>query len=174
MPLKAERDVMADRDFRAMIQIDMQIASFHSNWTHCDYIATYLARTISHNRPDSVLFSNLFSSVLNELLEVTFRTRHLGGAFACKVSRHGETDRIELTFACGNEERRFFEAAVSRIREGDGRARYLSSLSGDIAPSRDMMLLELAVNYHAAIRLDEAGGDTITLVVDLPLGGLAH
>ncbi|MFI0848045.1 ubiquinone biosynthesis methyltransferase UbiE [Mesorhizobium sp. IMUNJ 23232] len=174
MPIKAERDVIADHDFRAMIQIDMQIASFHSNWTHCDYIATYLARTISHNRPDSVLFSNLFSSALNELLEVTFRTRRLGGAFACKVSRLGETDRVELTFACGDEERRFFETAVSRTQESDGRGRYLSSLSGDIAPSRDMMLLELAVNYHAAIRLDEVDGDTITLVVDLPLGGLAH
>lgn len=174
MTIKAEHHVIADHDFRAMIQIDMQIESFHSNWTHCDYIATYLARTISHNRPDSILFSNLFSSALNELLEVTFRTRHLGGALACKVSRHGETDRVELTFACGKEERRFFKAAVSRTQEGDGQGRYLSSLSGDIAPSRDMMLLELSVNYQAAIRMEEVDGDTITLVVDLPLGGLAH
>ncbi|MEQ1953057.1 ubiquinone biosynthesis methyltransferase UbiE [Mesorhizobium sp. CN2-181] len=157
-----------------MIQIDMQIASFHSNWTHCDYIATYLARTISHNRPDSVLFSNLFSSALNELLELTFRTRHVGGALACKISRRGETDRVELTFACGEEERQFFEEAVSRIQQDDRPGRYLNSLSGDIAPSRDMMLLELAVNYRAAIRLQEAGDDTITLVVDLPLGGMTH
>ncbi|WP_442581753.1 ubiquinone biosynthesis methyltransferase UbiE [Mesorhizobium sp. ASY16-5R] len=174
MPIEAEHNIVAGNNFRGMIQIDMHIASFHSDWTHCDYIATYLARAISHNRPDSVLFSNLFSSALNELLEVTFRTRHIGGAFACKVSRDGETDRVELTFACGAEERRFFENAVARTQEGDARGRYLSSLSGDVAPGRDMMLLELAVNYHAALRLEDVGDDTIRLVVDLPLGGLAH
>lgn len=166
---------VTEGDFRTMIQIDMQVASFHSNWSHCDYIATYLARTISHNRPDSVLFANLFSSALNELLEITFRTRHTGGALACRVSRDGETDRVELTFSCGKEERRFFEASVARIQAGDVKDRYISSLSGDVAPSRDIMLLELAVSYNATVKLDgNDDDDTITLVVDLPLGGLSH
>ncbi|MDQ6433871.1 ubiquinone biosynthesis methyltransferase UbiE [Mesorhizobium sp. LHD-90] len=173
--MKAAYDSMADRDFRTMIQVDMQIASFQSNWTHCDYIATYLARVISHNRPDSVLFSNLFSSVLNELLEITFRTRHRTGALACAVSRHVDTDRIEISFACGAEERRFFETNVSRIRSGeDLRARYLDSLSGDVGPSREMTLLELAVNYRATLSLRANEDETLTLVVDLPLGGLAN
>lgn len=174
MPMNTTDATTADKEFRTMIQIDMHIASFHSNWSHCDYIATYLARTISHNRPDSILFANLFSSALNELLEITFRTRHNGGALACKVSRDGETDRVELTFSCGPEERRFFEAAVARIEAGEGQERYLSSLSGDVAPSRDVMLIELAVNYNATIKLEDGDDDTITLVVDLPLGGLAH
>ncbi|WP_269931706.1 ubiquinone biosynthesis methyltransferase UbiE [Aminobacter sp. HY435] len=174
MPMTPTHETAADDQFRTMIQIDMQIASFHANWSHCDYIATYLARTISHNRPDSVLFSNLFSSALNELLEITFRTRHNGGALACKVSRDGDMDRVELTFSCGEEERRFFEAAVARIQASDVKDRYLSSLSGDVAPSRDIMLLELAVSYNATVNLGEGDDGTVTLVVDLPLGGLAH
>jgi hypothetical protein len=174
MPIKAERDVIADRDFRAMIQIDMQVASFHSNWTHCDYIATYLARTISHNRPDSVLFSNLFSSALNELLEIIFRTRHIGGTFVCKISRQNDTDRVALTFTCREEERRFFEQAVVRVRGDDGEADYMTSLYGDPGPSRDVLLLELAVTYNAQIRIDTHDDGTLTLVVDLPLGGRTH
>lgn len=171
MPTK---DANAEPSFRTMIQVDMEIASFLSNWAHCDYISSYLARTISHNRPDSVLFSNLFSSALNELLEVTFRTRHSGGALECRLSRLGETDRIELTFACSREEHTFLEAAVARVQGADRQARYLSSLSGDVAPSRDMMLLELTVNYNATLRLEEVDADTVTIVVDLPLGGLAN
>ena len=55
--------------FDSMIEIDMEINTFISEWLHCDYLSTYLARMISHNRSDSVLHSNLFSSALNELLD---------------------------------------------------------------------------------------------------------
>jgi hypothetical protein len=171
---KATHDTIADHNFRMMVQIDMEMAAFHSNWTHCDYIATYLARTISHNRPDSVLFANLFSSALNELLEITFRSRDAGGTFACRISRQGSIDRVELTFTCRMDEQRFFEHAVARIRGGDAEADYMSSLSGDPGPSRDMLLVELAVSYNAAISINAHDNDTITLVVDLPLGGLTH
>ncbi len=174
MSPKATQAITASPDFRMMVQIDMEMANFNSNWTHCDCIATYVARTISHNRPDSVLFSNLFSSALNELLEITFRTRHTGGTLGCKISRQGNIDRVALTFTCREDERRFFEHAVARIPSGDREADYLSSLSGDVGPSRDMLLLELAVSYNAAINLEIHDDDTITLVVDLPLGGLTH
>lgn len=178
MPPKATHDNLADPDFRMMVQIDMEMATFNSNWTHCDYIATYLARTISHNRPDSVLFANLFSSALNELLEITFRTRHAGGTFGCSVSRQNNIDRIELTFTCGEEERRFFERAVTRIQAGVAEsgaveADYMSALSGALSPNRDMLLLELVVSYKARVSL-ETHDNTVTLVVDLPLGGLTH
>ena len=45
-------DTTTDHDFHIMVQIDMEMGAFNSNWTHCDYIATFLARTISHNRPE--------------------------------------------------------------------------------------------------------------------------
>ncbi|OCC05759.1 hypothetical protein BA190_06605 [Labrys sp. WJW] len=163
-----------DPDFRIMVHIDMEMGTFISNWTHCDYIATFLARTISHNRPDSVLFSNLFSSALNELLELTFRSRHAGGTFACRILRQDTIDRVELTFTSTKEEQRFFEQAIARIRGGDAEADYMSSLSGDPGPSRDILLVELAVSYGATVSINAHTNDTITLVVDLPLGNMTH
>ncbi|MEJ6785461.1 ubiquinone biosynthesis methyltransferase UbiE [Aminobacter sp. Piv2-1] len=163
-----------EREFGRMIQLDMDVTAFLSNWMNCDYISNYVARAISHNRPDSVLFSNLFSSAFNELLEVAFRTRHPGGVIACKVSRHAHIDRIELAFACTSEERQFYEKAILQAQSADAQQRYLNSLSGDTAPSRDMVLLELAVDYEAALWLETSGEDRIALVVDLPLGGSAH
>ncbi|TPI67877.1 ubiquinone biosynthesis methyltransferase UbiE [Mesorhizobium sp. B2-8-9] len=160
--------------FEPMIQIDMEIKTFVSAWKHCDYVSTYMARMISQNRSDSVRHSNLFSSAFNEVLEVAFRTRHADGELACRVSRHGTTDRIELTFPCMPEERQFYQAAVSQAAGFEARERYLNSVSGDLAPSREVVLLELAVDYNATLRVEEAESDTIKLVVELPLEGLQH
>ncbi|MEI9411834.1 MULTISPECIES: ubiquinone biosynthesis methyltransferase UbiE [unclassified Mesorhizobium] len=160
--------------FAPMIQIDMEIKAFVSAWKHCDYVSTYMARMISQNRSDSVHHSNLFSSAFNELLEVAFRTRHADGELACRVSRHGGTDRIELTFPCVPEERQFYEEAVSQLAGIEATERYLNSVSGDLAPSRDVVLLELAVDYNATFWIEEAEGDAIKLVVDLSLEGLQN
>ncbi|MBP0583017.1 ubiquinone biosynthesis methyltransferase UbiE [Labrys sp. LIt4] len=163
-----------DHDFHIMVQIDMEMEAFNSNWTHCDYISTFLARMISHNRPDSVLFTNLFSSALNELLEITFRSNHVGGTFVCKISRQGDTERVELTFTCSQDERDFFKQAVARLRSSRAEADYMDSLADAAEVGRDMLLVELAVSYSAAVTLTTVGDDTITLTVDLPLGGLTH
>jgi hypothetical protein len=160
--------------FEPMIQVDMEISSFLADWLHCDYVSTYVARMISHNRSDSIRHSNLFSSAVNELLEIAFRTRHPGGELACMVSRQGDTDRIELTFPCTTEERQFYQEAVSHIGGSDVRERYLNSVSGDLAPSREVVLFELAIDYNARLRLVEVDINTITLVVDLPIEGLPN
>ncbi|MCF6098618.1 MULTISPECIES: ubiquinone biosynthesis methyltransferase UbiE [Mesorhizobium] len=168
----ASHDEDGEAVFETMIQIDLDVKTFMSDWILCDQLSTYSARMISHNRPDSVRHSNLFSSALNELLEVAFRTRHYGGEIACRVSRRGETDRIELTFPCIPEERQFFEEAVFQITGSEAMERYLNSVSGDLAPSREVVLLELVIDYNATLRVEQVGADIITLVVDLPLEGM--
>jgi len=164
----------ASASFEEMIQIDMEIKDFLSAWPHCDYMSTFLARMISHNRSDSVLYSNLFSSALNELFEVAFRTRHPEGGFACKILRRGDTDRIELSFPCTPEEQHFYESVVTQAKGTEARERYLNSLSGDVAPSRDIVLLELVIDYNATIQLERADAGFVTLVIDLPLEDLAN
>jgi len=166
--------VVASRetDFGPMIQVDMEIKSFLSMWLYCDQISTYLARMVSHNRSDSVRHSNLFSSVANELLEVAFRTRHPDGELACRVSRQGQVDRIELSFPCTPEERQFYREALAQMAGLESGDRYMNSISGDLAPSREVVLLELVVDYNATLRLEESEADTLRLVVDLPLEDL--
>lgn len=174
MQISATPNDTTARDSGMMVQIDMDLATFDSDWLHCDYIASYLARTISHNRPDSVLFANLFSSALNELLEIVFRTRDIGGTFECKILRQQDIDRIELNFTCRDDERRFFQQAIVRAQSDDGEAYYMSALSNEPGPTRETLLLELAISYNAAITMYERGEDILTVVVDLPLGSRTH
>src|SRR5262245_21134193 len=121
---------MQKSDFMPMIEVDMNINNFLSAWLHCDYLSSYIARMISHNRSDSILYANLFSSALNELLEVAFRTRHPNGDLVCTVSRQGDVERVELTFPCTPEESQFFEHALEAA-ETEAQQQYLSSVSGD-------------------------------------------
>jgi hypothetical protein len=157
-----------------MIQIDMEIADFLSAWPHCDYLSTYVARMVSHNRSDSVLHSTLLSSALNELLELSFRTRGLSGSLVCRVSRHEAMERVELTFPCAREDRQLYEEAAARSKAKEAQDRYLNSLSEDSVPSSDVVLWELAINHDAVLRIKADDGDTITLIADLPLEGSAN
>lgn len=71
-------------------------------------------------------------------------------------------------------QRQFYREAVSKTRDADAHARYLDSISTDLAPSREAVLLDLSINFDADVRLDESDPPSIRLVVDLPLEGVVR
>jgi len=158
--------------FEPLLQFDMEMEIFLSDWQHCDHVSSYLARMISHNRTDPVRHSNFFSSALNELLEVSFRGGTTDGKIGLSIYRQGDTERVQLSFPCPPGQARFYREAVSKTLGSDAEARYLDAISNDLAPSRESVLLDLAVNYDAHLRLDEDAASAITLIVDLPLEGM--
>ncbi len=161
----------AETKFEPLLQFEMEMGTFLSDWHHCDQLSTYMARMISHNRTDPVRHSNFFSSALNELLEVSFRGGSPEGRIGCAVYRQGPMERVKLSFPCPPRQRRFFREAVARTRKDDAYARYLDAISTDLAPSREVILLDLAINFDAEIRLEE-DEPSITIIVDLPLEGI--
>jgi hypothetical protein len=162
----------AEAAFEPLLQLEMEMGAFLSDWLHCDQLSTFMARMISHNRADPVRHSNFFSSALNELLEVLFRGGSPDGQIGCAIYRHGPTERVKLTFPCPPRHRHFFSEAVSNTRREDALARYLDSILTDLVPSRDAALLDLAINFDARIHLEDSVASSITLVVDLPLEGI--
>lgn len=159
----------AGGDFELLLEIDMDIGDFSSNWSYCDRVSSYVAQMISHNRTDSLLFSNLFSSALNELLETAYRAHGASGRFVCSVSRLGDRDRIELTIPCEATGTRFYLDASERLARADVADQYRSALfsAGPLDP--DIGLFELAVDYDAALSVDAEQKNTIRLVADLAL-----
>ncbi|OHV72816.1 ubiquinone biosynthesis methyltransferase UbiE [Ensifer sp. LCM 4579] len=162
----------AKANFEPLIELEMEMGTFLSDWDHCDHLSSFMARMISHNRTDPVRHSNFFSSALNELLEVTFRGGLPEGRIGCTVYRQGPKERVKLTFPCPPSQRQFYREAVSKTREQDAYDRYLDAISNDLAPSREVILLDLAINFEAEISLEEKTSPSITLVVDLPLEGI--
>lgn len=162
----------AKANFEPLIELEMEMGTFLSDWHHCDHLSSFMGRMISHNRTDPVRHSNFFSSALNELLEVTFRGGTPEGRIGCTVYRQGPKERVKLTFPCPPSQRQFYREAVSKTRKQDAYDRYLDAISNDLSPSREVILLDLAINFEAEISLEEKASPSITLVVDLPLEGI--
>lgn len=156
-------------DFKPLFEMALGVEAFASNWAHCDKIATYVARLVSHNRTDSLLYANLFSSALNELLETAFRAHRGGGELACHVSRSGPVDRIELTIPCDEALRGFYTRAIEELSGDDVSERYVAALLADGALDPGIGLLELAVDYKARLSLEPGDDDAVRLVADLAL-----
>ncbi|MCA1368610.1 ubiquinone biosynthesis methyltransferase UbiE [Bradyrhizobium sp. BRP14] len=170
--MNAAQKQLAEKTFEPLLQFEMEMGTFLSDWHHCDQLSNFMARMISHNRTDPVRHSNFFSSALNELLEVSFRGGSPEGRIGCSVFRQGPKERVKLSFPCSPNQRRFFREAVARTYKGDAYARYLDAISTDLAPSREIILLDLAINFDAEIRLEEDDPPSITIIVDLPLEGI--
>lgn len=158
-----------DTSFAPLLEVALGTETFAANWAHCDRIATYVARMVSHNRTDSLLYSNLFSSALNELLETAFRAHRQGGEINCTISRAGAVDRIALTIPCDDKLRSFYLDAINSLSADDVGDRYVAALlaEGELDPR--IGLLELAVDYRAALSITPSEDDKVCLIADLSL-----
>ncbi|MBB3659115.1 hypothetical protein FHX15_004379 [Rhizobium sp. BK650] len=169
--MHASSDKPADVAFQPLLQFEMEMAAFLSDWQHCDQLSTFMARMISHNRTDPVRHSNFFSFALNELLEVSFRDGSPQGSIDCTVYRRDATERVKLSFTCPAGQQESYREAVSRTHEKDATKRYHSAISMGQTPNRETILLDLAINFDARLHLEEPAPASITLVVDLPVEG---
>lgn len=155
--------------FELLLAIRMDIGTFASDWAYCDRVSTYVARMVSHNRSDSLLYSNLLSSALNELLETVHRTHGSVGEFACSILRSGPRERIELTIPKSEAEADFYGDAIGTIASGDLAERYRASLFRDGPIDPTIGLMELAVDYDARLTVEALGDGAVRLAAELTL-----
>jgi len=159
------------RGTRPLVEISLGIEAFASEWLHCDRISSYLARMVSHNRTDSLLYANLLSSALNELLETAFAHHGPEGDFCCRVSRAGNADVIELDFPCDAKTLSFYNEAAKRLQQADLTETYHSALFSGGKPDPHLGLLEVAVDYKAQISIQQEKGNRLKLAAELALEG---
>ena len=151
----------------------MGIEDFASEWLHCDRISSYLARMVSHNRSDSLLYANLLSSALNELLETAFAHHGPEGDFSCRVSRAGEADVIELDLPCDAQTLSFYSEAAQRLQQPNLTDVYHTALFAPGRADPHLGLLEVAVDYRARISIMPEKGNRLTLAAEMALEGAA-
>jgi hypothetical protein len=157
--------------FELLLEMDMDIGVFASNWSYCDRISAYVARMISHNRGDSLLYSNLFSSAFNELLETAYRAHGPKGHFVLSIYRRGNRDRIELSLPCDSEAAGFYSEAKERLASSGLADQYRSALHSPGPLRPEIGLMELAVDYEAAVRVEMTSANSVRLVADMTLEG---
>ncbi len=159
------------RATQPLVEISMGIEAFASEWLQCDRISSYLARMVSHNRADSLLYANLLSSALNELLETAFAHHGPEGEFSCRVCRAGDADVIELDLPCDDSSQAFYKEAAIRLQHPDIADLYQNALFSDGAPDPHLGLLEVAVDYRARISITLGTGSRLTIAAEIALEG---
>lgn len=155
--------------FDLLMQVQLDIGDFSADWSHCDRLATYVARMVSHNRADSLQYANLFSTAFNELLETAFRHHRKDGQIACAVLRSGAIDRIELSIPCDAPLKEFYADAVASLARTDFVESYVSALLNDGPLDPRIGLLELAVDYNARLSVQDNSAAVVCLVAELTL-----
>ncbi len=153
-----------------LLELSMGIDDFSSEWLHCDRISSYVARIVSHNRTDSILYANLLSSALNELLETVFSHHGPAGELSCRVRRTGTADVIELTLPCDDVALQFYAEAADALQRPDVSDVYQTALFSTGEQDPRLGLLEVAVDYQAKISIAPAG-DRLTLSAEMMLEG---
>lgn len=151
----------------------MGIEDFASEWLHCDRISSYVARMVSHSRTDPLLYANLLSSALNELLETAFAHHGSKGDFSCRVSRAGEADVIELDLPCDETALAFYREAARRLTQPDLAEVYREALFSPGTADPHLGLLEVAVDYRARISIVPENGNRLKLAAEVALEGAA-
>lgn len=153
-----------------LVELTLETDAFAADWRHCDQVANYLAQLVAHDRPDSFLYANLLSTVLNELLESVFARHHRHGAVHCTLLREGRCDRIELVIPVDAGARAFYEETATAARATGVSEVYTRTLLGGEAPADLLGLLELAADYDARLMVEETGSaKEIRLILQVSL-----
>ena len=168
--LPAELKVMHPDSAHHLVEVSMGMKDFTAEWMHCDRISSYVARLVSQNRADSLLYANLFSSALNELLETVFINHGSGGDLTCRVSRTDVADRIDLILSCDEPTLRFYNDAIALLNRRDIQDLYHAALFAADQPDPRLGIFEVAVDYNAKISVHADDG-RLTLSAEMALEG---
>ncbi len=169
--MQAEADLAARN---RICDIAMRTELFAADWSNCDRVSNYVANLVSQRRADPLRYANLFSSVLNELLETAFRKHGASGNINCRVYRGGKHDTIEISIPCDDATRGFYASAVTEASRPDVAERFVKALLDDAEFRPEIGLLELAADYHATLHLDTSVAGIARITVDFVLDERNH
>jgi hypothetical protein len=155
--------------YKLLLEFDLDTKVLDDQWDYCDYMSSFVANMVSHNRADPFMFSNLLSATLNELFETVYRTRKEAGQFRFQILRNGPIDRITMLVPCSADEQQFYIKTMDDICAGDASETYLDLLFSDKGVDRRVGLFELAISYNAELSADAVEDHAIRLTVDLAL-----
>ena len=152
-----------------IIEVSMRINDFSSEWMNCDRVSTFMARLVSQKSVDPMFHANLFSTALNELLEVVFFNHGPQGSFTCRVGRVGDVETIEIELPYDERTLNFYTDVLKTLDRPDVEELYQASLFEAGQVDARLGLLELAVDYKAKMSVLVAA-DQLTLRAEIALG----
>ena len=82
-----------------MVSLELNVATFKSQWQFCDRITEYLSDILGQGHSDPARYSNFLSVAANELIELAFRSTREPGRISFSLYRGATSNRLRIAFA---------------------------------------------------------------------------
>lgn len=153
---------------KTLFTTSVEIRHFASDWTHCDQLSNFLARSASLDRPDPFFFANLLSTILNEVFESIFH-HHAEEGEICLSLRHNDAATTLDASIPVNPAALEFYARVSRdLAENHPDDLFRNHLLGPPVDDHAIGFFELAAIYQARIQIQPVSdGKVIHLIIQV-------
>ena len=131
--------------------VEVSVAGFTGEFTHCDQVANYLATTVSLEQPDPFQYSNALSLIINEVLETLHQSDRPESRATVEILAEDRTLHIVLGVDAGDHLLTFYaellgQAATPAAWEEIYRG---ALLGGPLR--RDLGVLRLLADHRASI-----------------------
>lgn len=154
--------------FNPIATASVPISRFADAWSRVGDLADYFGEVSSPRRADPVRHSNIYSTILNELLEISVHLGRPNGRLDLLLCHDGSVDRFTIRVDCDDAARRMVIDAIGSLDRHGAKAAFRNALltPGQVHPC--LGLFELIADYAAQI-VTSGDEDTLTLQVDVCL-----
>lgn len=133
--------------------------AFAMDWHHCDQISNYVSRVVASKKADSFVFSNLFSTVINEILEAVFRSNSGSDNITIDIYQAENDSLIISSIPVNDVSLAFYEKVILNLEKGNAKDLYRDLIKSDKGFVPETGFYELAADYDATITMENKPDD---------------
>lgn len=159
--MEEEASGFDDHALAPMVSLELNVATFKSQWQFCDRITEYLSDILGQGHSDPARYSNFLSVAANELVELAFRSTGEPGSISFSLYRGATFNRLRIAFAREDRESTSMKSSERQSLPGAG---------SDLKSGGAILLRDLATIFRAAIRIEQDGARRMQIIADFPSG----
>ncbi|MGX9989822.1 hypothetical protein ACS4RR_011495 [Rhizobium sp. Z1P35] len=157
--MEEEASGFDDHALAPMVSLELNVATFKSQWQFCDRITEYLSDILGQGHSDPARYSNFLSVAANELVELAFRSTGELGRISFSLYRGATFNRLRIAFAREDRESTSMKSSERQSLPGAG---------SDLKSGGTILLRDLATIFRAAIRIEQDGARRMQIIADFP------
>ncbi len=138
------------------IRVCCDMPGFVADWRRCDQLSNFLADAFSLAKADPFAFSNMLSTIINEVLETIFCNNAGWGSLILQLSEENTATVLRAEFSVNDSDRSMYERIVTTLATQDPVVLYeqlLFQISS--VDTRDICLYEIAADYGACLTVED-------------------
>ena len=153
------------------IRVCCDMPGFIADWRRCDHLSNFLAEAFNLVKADPFAFSNMLSTIINEVLETIFYHNTGKGSLILQLTEENAITVLRAEFSADERIRSLYEEIVATLTAHDPVALYEQLLfQASSVDTRDICLYEIAADYGARLTVENGSkSGSICLAVHICL-----